>query len=213
MAAAEGPPNRPGRLGISAARSRALLVVAGFSCCMAMSMPQVHLVAYCGDLGYGVAIGAQILSLMLGTRRRQPRSPPASLPTDRRTGPMLILGSAMQATALLLYMFFDSLTSLFVISGLFGLFQGGIVPMYAVIIREFLPPREAGARSASSSWRRCSAWRPAASPPASSTTRRAPTGSPSCTASCGTAINLAIVCWLILRPRRRQAKQRQAGPA
>ena len=39
--------------------------VAGFSCCTAMSMPQVHIVAYCGDLGYGVARGAEMLSLML----------------------------------------------------------------------------------------------------------------------------------------------------
>jgi len=52
----------------------------------------------------------------------------------------------MQGTALVLYLFFDGLASLYIISGIFGLFQGGIVPMYAVICREFLPPREAGAR-------------------------------------------------------------------
>ena len=58
----------------------------------------------------------------------------------------LMLGSALQAVALLLYLYFDGLTSLFIVSGIFGLFQGGIVPMYAVICRELLPPREAGAK-------------------------------------------------------------------
>jgi MFS family permease len=52
----------------------------------------------------------------------------------------------MQAVAMFFYLWFDGLSSLYIISGIFGLFQGGIVPMYAVIIREYLPPREAGAR-------------------------------------------------------------------
>ena len=52
-------------VGISPRLLLVLLVLAGFSCCVAMSMPQVHLVAYCGDLGYGVARGAQMLSLMM----------------------------------------------------------------------------------------------------------------------------------------------------
>jgi MFS family permease len=58
----------------------------------------------------------------------------------------LLIGSFMQGVALLLYLYFDGLTSLFIVSGIFGLFQGGIVPMYAVICRELLPPREAGAK-------------------------------------------------------------------
>jgi MFS family permease len=58
----------------------------------------------------------------------------------------LLLGSALQGVALLLFLPFDGLVSLFVISALFGLFQGGIVPSYAIIIREHFPPTEAGAR-------------------------------------------------------------------
>ncbi|MDZ5451711.1 MFS transporter [Labrys sedimenti] len=132
-------------LGLSANALQAILVVAGFACCMAMSMPQVHIVAYCGDLGYGVAIGTQIISLMLGLGVVSRLA--SGFVADRiGAGPMLLIGSAMQGAALLLYLFFNSLSSLWVISGLFGLFQGGIVPMYAVIIRQFLPPREAGAR-------------------------------------------------------------------
>ena len=132
-------------LGLKPNVLQGILVVAGFSCCMAMSMPQVHIVAYCGDLGYGVAVGTQIVSLMLGLGVVSRLA--SGVVADRiGAGPMLILGSSMQAVALLLYMFFDSQSSLYVISGLFGLFQGGIVPMYAVIIRQFLPPREAGIR-------------------------------------------------------------------
>jgi MFS family permease len=122
-----------------------LLTLAGFSCCVAMSMPQVHIVAYCGDLGYGVARGAQMLSLMLflGIVSRLG----SGVVADRIGGSTaLLIGSFMQGVALLLYLFFNGLTSLFVVSGIFGLFQGGIVPMYAVICREFLPPREAGTK-------------------------------------------------------------------
>lgn len=132
-------------LGLKPNVLQGVLVVAGFACCMAMSMPQVHLVAYCGDLGYGVAVGTQIVSLMLGLGVVSRLA--SGVVADRiGAGPMLILGSSMQAAALLLYLFFNSQTALYVISGLFGLFQGGIVPMYAVIIRQFLPPREAGIR-------------------------------------------------------------------
>ena len=134
-----------GDLGMSPRALQLLLTLAGFSCCVAMSMPQVHIVAYCGDLGYGVARGAQMLSLMLGLGVVSRLA--SGFVSDRIGGAAtLLIGSAMQACALFLYLVFDGVTSLYVISGLFGLFQGGIVPMYAVIIRAFLPPREAGAR-------------------------------------------------------------------
>jgi MFS family permease len=60
--------------------------------------------------------------------------------------PTLLVGSAMQATALALYLPFDGLVSLYVVSAMFGLAQGGIVPSYAVIVRELFPPQEAGFR-------------------------------------------------------------------
>ncbi len=132
-------------LGLSPNVLQTVLVVAGFACCMAMSMPQVHIVAYCGDLGYGVAVGTQIIALMLGLGVVS-RLASGAVADRIGAGPMLILGSTMQALALLLYLFFDGKSALYVISGLFGLFQGGIVPMYAVIIRAYLPPREAGVR-------------------------------------------------------------------
>jgi MFS family permease len=131
--------------GISPRLLMALLIIAGFACCTAMAMPQVHIVAYCGDLGYGAARGAQMLSLMLflGIISRVG----SGIVADAIGGaPTLLIGSFMQGLALLLYLYFDGLASLFVVSGVFGLFQGGIVPMYAVICRELLPPRQAGAK-------------------------------------------------------------------
>jgi MFS family permease len=122
-----------------------LLVIAGLSCCVAMAMPQVHIVAYCGDLGYGPAVGAQMLSLMLGFGIVSRLL--SGWIVDHIGGlRTLLLGSGLQAVALVLYVPFDGLTSLYVVSALFGLFQGGIVPSYAIIVREYFAPREAGAR-------------------------------------------------------------------
>jgi MFS family permease len=130
-------------LGLSPAALFALLCVAGVACCVAMAMPQVHIVAYCGDLGYGVARGAEMLSLMLGFGIVSRVA--SGFVADRIGGvATLLIGSLLQGLALFLYLLFDGLTSLYVISALFGLFQGGIVPMYAVIVREYFPPRLAG---------------------------------------------------------------------
>jgi MFS family permease len=122
-----------------------LLCIAGVGCCVAMAMPQVHIVAYCGDLGYGVARGAEMLSLMLASGIISRIA--SGFIADRIGGVRtLLLGSVLQGAALFLYLWFDGLTSLYVISALFGLFQGGIVPSYAIIVREYFPPREAGTR-------------------------------------------------------------------
>ena len=136
---------RQADLPLSPAALQILLCIAGIACCVAMSMPQVHIVAYCGDLGYGVARGAEMLSLMMafGIISRIA----SGFIADRVGGVgTLLLGSVLQGTALFLYLFFDGLTSLYVVSALFGLFQGGIVPSYAIIVREFFPAREAGTR-------------------------------------------------------------------
>jgi MFS family permease len=133
-------------LGLSPNALTALLAVAGVGCCVAMSMPQVHIVAYCGDLGYGATQGAQMLSIMLafGIVSRLVSGWICDRIGGLRT---LLLGSALQGVALLLFLPFDGLASLYVVSALFGLFQGGIVPSYAIIVREQFPPREAGVRT------------------------------------------------------------------
>jgi MFS family permease len=133
------------QLPMSANALTALLCVAGLACCVAMAMPQVHIVAYCGDLGYGAARGAEMLSLMLGFGIISRIG--SGYLADRIGGlRTLLVSSLAQGAALVLFLMFDSLPSLYIISALFGLFQGGLVPSYAIIIRECLPAREAATR-------------------------------------------------------------------
>jgi len=143
-ASVEASPSRP--FGLWPTAATVLLCIGGMACCLAMPMPQAHIVAYCGDLGYGAARGAEMLSLMLGFGIVSRLISGAIC--DRIGGlRTLLLGSVLQGVALLLFLPFDGLVSLYVISALFGLFQGGIVPSYAIIVREHFSPREAGSRT------------------------------------------------------------------
>jgi MFS family permease len=144
MASGHGAPgSRP--FGFSPRNAQGLLCLAALGCCVAMSMPQVHIVAYCTDLGFGAARGAEMLALMLGFGIVSRLVSGAIC--DRIGGlRTLLLGSALQTLALVLFVPFDSLVPLYVVSALFGLFQGGIVPSYAIIVREHFPAAEAGAR-------------------------------------------------------------------
>ena len=133
-------------LGLSPNVLLALLSVAGVACCVAMSMPQVHIVAYCADLGFGAARGAEMLSIMLGFGIASRLA--SGWICDRIGGlRTLLLGSALQGLALLMFLPFDGLLSLYLVSAMFGLFQGGIVPSYAIIVREYFNPREAAMRT------------------------------------------------------------------
>jgi len=132
-------------LGISQHALLALLCIAGVACCVAMAMPQVHIVAYCSDLGFGPTRGAQMLSVMLaaGVVSRLV----FGMISDRIGGlRTLLLGSVLQGIALVLFIPFQDMASLFVVSALFGLFQGGIVPAYAIIVREYFPAAVAATR-------------------------------------------------------------------
>ncbi|MBV9051605.1 MAG: MFS transporter [Hyphomicrobiales bacterium] len=132
-------------LGLSPNTLQVLLGIAGLGCCVAMSMPQVHLVAYCADLGYGPAVGAEMLSMMLGLGVVSRVG--SGIVADRIGAlPTLLIGSAAQGASLILYIGFNGLASLYAISALFGLVQGGIVPCYALIVRDYFPQKEAGAR-------------------------------------------------------------------
>ncbi|MEC8574363.1 MAG: MFS transporter, partial [Pseudomonadota bacterium] len=133
------------RSGLSARQLQWVLGLAGIGCCIAMAMPQVHIVAYCVGLGYGPAVGAEMLSLMLlgGVVSRII----SGLVADRFGGvKTLLVGSILQCIALFLYLPYDGMVSLYLVSAVFGLAQGGIVPSYALVVREYMPPHEAGAR-------------------------------------------------------------------
>jgi MFS family permease len=143
--ASAAAPATGGASGFSPRTLQWLLGAAGLGCCVAMSMPQVHIVAYCVDLGYGPAVGAEMLATMLmgGVASRLI----SGLIADRLGGVRTaLLGSSLQCFALFLYLPFDGLAPLYAVSLIFGLSQGGIIPAYAVIVREYLPAREAGAR-------------------------------------------------------------------
>ncbi len=132
-------------LGFSPPVFQAILAFAGFCCCLAMAVPQVHIVAYCGDLGYGALRGAQMLSLMLGAgiMSRLLMGWMSDTIGGLRT---LLLGSVLQCASLAFFVPFDSVGSLYVLSMLFGFFGGGIVPAYTLIVREYFSPAQAGAR-------------------------------------------------------------------
>jgi MFS family permease len=132
-------------LAVSPGALQMLLIVAGLTCCLAMAMPQVHVVAYSNDLGHGVAHGARMLSVLLacGVVSRLTFGWISDRTGGLRT---LLLGSVLQVLALVLFLPFSGLAALYVVSALFGLAQGGIVPSYAMIIRENFSPDEAGAR-------------------------------------------------------------------
>jgi MFS family permease len=145
LAASASPADAARPFGLSPTAAQLLLCLAGLACCVAMSMPQVHIVAYCVDLGYGPARGSQMLALMLGFGIVSRLA--SGWICDRIGGlRTLLLGSALQGVALLLFLPFQGMVSLYAISILFGLFQGGIVPSYAIIVREHFPARETGAR-------------------------------------------------------------------
>jgi len=132
-------------LGLSPNALQAVLGLAGIACCIAMAMPQVHIVAYCVDLGYGAQRGAEMLSLMLATGIVSRLL--FGLVMDRIGGlRTLVLGSALQGLALLMFLPADGMVALYAVSAVFGLFQGGIVPSYAMIVRENFPPAQAGMR-------------------------------------------------------------------
>ena len=120
-----------------------VLMLAAFSCCVAMSMPQVHLVAFCSDLGFGAARGAKMLSVLLafGVISRLG----FGWLSDRLGGlKTLFLGVFLQGVGLVCFLFADTVASLYVVSAVFGLFQGGIVPAYALTVREHFPAKVAG---------------------------------------------------------------------
>lgn len=143
LEAARFHPSRP--IGMSPAALQTLLCIAGVACCVAMAMPQVHIVAYCGDLGFGAARGAEMLALMLGLGIISRLG--SGWISDHIGGlRTLLLGSLLQGIALLMFLPSKGLVSLYVVSGMFGLFQGGIVPAYALVVREYFSPSEAGAR-------------------------------------------------------------------
>ena len=143
--AARAAPGAGRPLGVAPGTLQCLICVAGLGCCVAMAAPQVHIVAHVTDLGYAAQRGAEMLSLMLGTGIVSRIG--SGFISDRIGGlRTLLLGSLLQALTIAAFLGADTLTMLYVVSAVFGLSQGGIVPSYTIIIRTFFPAQEAGRR-------------------------------------------------------------------
>ena len=138
-----GTRRRP--LGLSGRSLQGSLCIAGVGCCVAMAMPQVHIVPFVIDLGFDAVHGARMLALMLGFGVV---SRLASGWISDRVGGLktLFLGSTLQGLVIFAYLFAGELTTLYVLAVTFGLSQGGIVPSYTMIIRALFPAGEAGWR-------------------------------------------------------------------
>jgi MFS family permease len=192
---------RQAEMPLSPLKLQILLCIAGVACCVAMSMPQVHIVAYCGDLGYGIARGAEMLSLMLGFGVVSRVA--SGFIADRIGGVRtLLMGSVLQGIALFFYLMFDGLISLYVISAMFGLFQGGIVPSYAIIVREYFSPKEVGTRlglvlMATLLGMAFGGWMSGAIFDVAGSYRAA-----FLAGLCWNLVNVSIMVWLLLRSRR-----------
>lgn len=143
--AAAAAPHSARSLGLSTNGLQVWLSIAGVGCCVAMALPQAHIVAYCADLGYGTVRGAELVSVMTagGIVSRVASGWIADRLGGIRTA---LLGTTLQAVSLLAYLISDALVALYLFTALFGLVQGGIIPSYGVIVREYFPPREAGFR-------------------------------------------------------------------
>ena len=134
---------------ISAGSLQSLICLAGFGCCVAMAMPQIHIVPYVMDLGHPAMRGAEMLGLMLGFGIISRIG--SGWLSDRIGGvATLLLGSTLQLAVLIAFLTGNSLVFLYGISIAFGLSQGGIVPSYTIILRAFFPPKQAGWRISTS---------------------------------------------------------------
>jgi MFS family permease len=123
----------------------AMMAIAAFTCCVPMSMPQGHIVAFCTDLGIAPTHGAAMLSLILGTAfvTRQVWG----VISDRIGGLRTVLaGSVLQAVAMIAFVLTQDEIGLFTVSALYGLGFAGIIPAYVLAIREFFPARDAAWR-------------------------------------------------------------------
>ena len=132
-------------LGMKPRNLHGLICAAGFGCCVAMAMPQIHIVPYVMDLGHPAIRGAEMLGLMLGFGVFSRIG--SGWLSDRIGGlRTLLIGSFLQVSVLTAFLTGDSLNFLYMLSILFGLSQGGIVPSYTMILRKFFPAGEAGWR-------------------------------------------------------------------
>ena len=121
------------------------LWLAVVGCCAAMAMPTVHLFSHATDLGVPAVRAAELLSVLFAAAFVSRIA--FGLLADRIGGePTLLIGSSCQATMLLVFSQVTGLPGLYVAALMFGLGFAGIMPCYALIMRELFPVSQVGWR-------------------------------------------------------------------
>ena len=133
-------------IGLSAFATQTAICLAIVGCCVSMAIPVAHLVAHASDLGHATARAAEMLAIAL-LISTVIRLVVGALVVDRFGGlAALLVFSAVQTAAMLFYAMVDGMLALYTVSALFGIGYGGINICYPVLVREHLPPAEAGRR-------------------------------------------------------------------
>jgi len=114
-----------------------------FACCAAHSGPIFHMVANALDHGVPAMAAATVLSAA-GVASFSGKIA-CGLVADRvgakRT---LVAGLALQAVAISLYLFTRELGGFYAVALVFGFAYGGVMPLYAVVVREYFGERIMG---------------------------------------------------------------------
>ena len=119
-----------------------MIALAGFLCCVTMSMPQQHLVAYCSDLGISATVGATMLSVLLGMGFFSRQG--WGWLSDRMGGVLTAFcSSILQCAAMSGFLFTQDAVGLFAVSTAFGIGFSALIPAYVLTIRELYPMSEA----------------------------------------------------------------------
>jgi MFS family permease len=120
----------------------AVMTAAIFTCCIPMSMPQAHLVAFCSDLGIGPAHGAAMVSVLLGMAFFSRQVWGAI--SDRIGGLYTMLaGAVLQTVGMIAFLLTQDEIGLFTVSALFGFGFSGLVPANILASRELFPAADA----------------------------------------------------------------------
>ena len=145
VATAAAPPDDPGFTVAQAMASPqfAAIALAFFACCAAHSGPIFHMITHAIDHGVSAMAATTVLSVA-GLASLSGRIV-CGLVADRiGARRMLLVGLTMQAIAVSLYVFTRSLGSFYALALLFGFSYGGVMPLYAILIREYFGARIMG---------------------------------------------------------------------
>ena len=142
----EAPAIRQRAIALSSFAIQAAFCLAIVGCCVSMAIPVAHLVSHASDLGHATARAAEMLATAL-LAATVVRFVGGAFVVDRFGSLVALLGfSSLQTAALLCYVAVDGMLALYAVSVLFGLGYGGISICYPVLVREYLPPAQAGWR-------------------------------------------------------------------